>query len=372
MQQDTCWNASIDRLYDSVGREAELSIALGEFRPFFDARGVTFLTVADMRNPSTSHIGSVGVSEASLVEYHSHFAAHDEWVLAAYRQAALGVGSIHRGSELVSRTALRRSYFWKEFLSRYGVADILSVVVELAKDQGPTTFLTFQRHANQKPFAEREARQLALLAPHFRNVLRLHRRLAPALALGATLTQVIQRLEVPVLFVAANECVVDTNPAAAKSLAEPNGWLRVQGSRLQAHTLRGWISLSAALSSLRSNPHGSVDLDLVNSTGGRQGAWLALRVVQGAATDQVAKYPALAVATLQPGSRNKAQALRDIHGLTATEARIALQIASGKTASDIASDSGVALTTMRTHIASALSKLGLTRQAQLVGRVLTV
>jgi DNA-binding CsgD family transcriptional regulator len=372
MPQHENWNQCIDRLYDSVGRESELSLALGEFRSFFDARGVTFLTVADMRRPSTSHIGSVGASEASLVDYHSHFASHDEWVLAAYRRPDLGVGSIHRGSELVSRTALRRSYFWKEFLSRYGVADILSVVVELAQNEGPTTFLTFQRHVDQRPFTDRDASQLAALAPHFRNVLRLHRRLAPALALGATLAEVVQRLEVPVLFVAANDSVADTNPAASAALSSANGWIRIEGGRLHAHTLKGWTTVGSALALMRDSVQGSVVLDLVDSGPERRGASLALRAVQGAATDHVAAHPAVAVATLHPGSRNKAQALRNIHGLTPTEARVALQLADGKTANAIARESGVAITTMRTHIASALSKLGLTRQAQLVGRVLRV
>lgn len=370
--QDARWNQCIDRLYDAVGREAELSTALGEFRPFFDARGVTYLTVADRRRPSTTHIGSVGVDETSLVEYHSHFSTHDEWVLAAYRRPGLGLGSIHRGSDLVRRADLRRSYFWKQFLSRYGVADILSVVVEMAQDDGPTTFLTFQRHADQRSFGARDAKQVALLAPHFRNVLRLHRRLAPALALGATLAQMVHRLDVPVLFIAANEGVAEANGAAKKELANAEGWIRLYAGRLQIRTTTGWASLNTALESLAVSPQGSLALDLVSGGPERRGAWIALRAVQGAAGDHVAEHPAVAIATLHSGARNKAQALRDIHGLTATEARVALKLAEGKTAAAIAEESGVALTTLRTHIASALAKLGLTRQAQLVGRVLTV
>ncbi len=71
----TPWNDCIDRLYDAVGREHTLASALGAFMPFFDARGVTFLTIPDVRHPTTSHTGSVGVSEQSLLEYHRRVGA---------------------------------------------------------------------------------------------------------------------------------------------------------------------------------------------------------------------------------------------------------------------------------------------------------
>jgi DNA-binding CsgD family transcriptional regulator len=370
--QDTRWAQCIDQLYDAVGRETELSQALGDFRPFFNARGVTYLTVADPRRPATAHIGSVGVDPAALVEYHSHFAAHDEWVLAAHRRADLGVGTVHRGSELVRRADLRRSYFWREFLSRYGVADILSVVVEMAQGDGPTTFLTFQRHADQPPYGPGDARQLALLAPHFRNVLRLHRRLAPALALGATLDQLVHTLDLPVLFIGANGGVADANAAGRKALAQADGWVRQHAGQLQVRGMAGWTAISQPLAELPGSPQGSLTLDLVNGGPARRGAWMALRTVPGAAGDHLATHPAVAVATLHAGARSKAQALRDIHGLTATEARVALQLADGKTAAEIAAQAGVAMPTLRTHIAAALGKLGLNRQSQLVGRVLTL
>jgi DNA-binding CsgD family transcriptional regulator len=350
-----------------VGRESELSEALGAFRPFFDARGVSYFTVADMRHPESSHMGSAGVSEASLLEYHSHFSVHDEWVLAAYRRPDLGVGSVFRGTDLVDRKSLRQSYFWKEFLSRHGVIDSVSVVVEMAFAEGPTTYLTFHRHTGQRPFAPREARLLKTLAPHFRNVLRLHRRLAPALALGSTLAEIVQRLDLPVLFVTPEAAVASANPAATTELARPDGWLQQQGGRLLARTVTGWTPLADAVAGLQASAHGSSTLDLVDDT--RRAATLELRAVPGARTDHIAQHRAVAVATLRSGPRDKARALREIHGLTPAETRVALQIAEGRSAAAIAEQSGLAITTLRTHIAATLAKLGLGRQAELVAFV---
>ncbi len=362
------WDACIDRLYDAVGREQQLARALGAFRPFVDARGVAFLTIPDMRHPATSHTGSVGVDERSLVEYHTHFNAHDEWVLAASRRSDYVLGATYRGSELVPRRRLRQSYFWKAFLSRYGIFDILTGLVEAPHRDGPASFITFHRHQGQAPFSAADKRWLHVLLPHLRQVLRLHRRLAPALALGATLREMVQRIEQPVLFVAADGCVADCNPAATAALARPGGWLRRVDMRVELATEGNWKGIAVWMDLLRQAS--SLQVSLVDVEG--SAATLDMRLVLGAATDPIAVHPALAVCTLNPGPRNLAQVLRARHGLTAAESRTAVQIAEGRTAGEIVAASGLSMATVRTHIAAALSKLGLTRQSQLVAHVLTL
>ena len=321
-----------------------------------------------MRHPTTSHTGSVGVPEPCLVEYHTHFNAHDEWVLACLRRADFVPGATYRGSELVDRQQLRHSYFWRAFLSRWGVTDIVTALIEASGADGPASFITFHRHQGQRPYAKADVLRLARLVPHLRQVLRLHRRLAPALAIGATLLELVQRLDQAVLFVAADGRVVERNPAAARLLAEPDGWLRDQQGRLQAATLQGWTELQPQLASLPEL--GSHCMDLARAD--RRSARLDIRLIQGAGSDQLATHPALAVCTLTPGARDRMQALQQVHGLTPAEARMALRIAQGRSAADIVAEQGLSMPTVRTHIAAALAKLGLSRQAQLAAFVLGV
>lgn len=362
------WQFCIDQLYDAVGREQQLAQALGAFRPFVDARGVAFITIPDVRHPATSHTGSVGVDEIGLVEYHTHFNVHDEWVLAANWRSDYGLGATYRGSELVPRAQLRRSYFWNGFLVRHGINDILTSLVEAPHREGPASFITFHRHSGQRPFSAADCDVLRALSPHLRQVLRLHRRLSPALALGATLRELLQRLDHPVLFLDAEARLTDCNPAATSALAGPAGWLRSVGGRLQVAVAGTWQGIAPQLQLLRTAGH--LQLALLNSQG--RDATLDLRLVQGAAQDTVAIHPALAVCTLTLNAADPAQALRTRHGLTAAEARVAVQIAQGRTASEIAAAGGVAMSTVRTHIAAALSKLGLARQAQLVAHVMAL
>ncbi len=359
------WNACIDQLYDAVGQEQPLARALGTFRPFVNARGVVFLTIPDVRHPMTSHTASVGVDERSLVDYHTHFNAHDEWVRAASQRSDYKLGATYRGSDLVPRQQLRQSYFWRSFLSQHGVFDILTGLVEAPHREGPASFVTFHRHRGQAPFAVADRLRLQALLPHLRQVLRLHRRVAPALALGATLRELVQRMEQPVLFLAADARVTDCNRAATAALARPGGWLRCVGERLELSAEGRWAGAATWMDDLQRT--GSVQVPLVDSEGST--ATLDMRAVQGAGTDNFAVHPTLAVCTLNPGPRNTAQVLRTRHGLTAAEARIAVQIAEGRTAQDIVVASGLAMSTVRTHIAAALSKLGLTRQSQLVAQI---
>ncbi len=210
--------------------------------------------------------------------------------------------------------------------------------------------------------------RLARLVPHLRQVLRLHRRLAPALALGATLLELVQGLNQAVLFLAGDGRVVERNPAARARLAEPEGWLRVRQGRLQAATLQGWTDLEPLLATLPERA--SLCLDLV--CGDRRCARLDVRKIQGAVTDTLATHAAQAVCTLTPGARDRMQALRQVHGLTPAEARTALRITQGSSAADIVAEQGLSMPTVRTHIAAALAKLGLSRQAQLAAFVLGV
>ena len=362
------WLNCVDRLYDAVGQEQQLSQALGAFIPLVDARSVIFLTIPDARYPATSHTAAVGLPEVSLVEYHTHFNVHDPWVQAAVKRHDFRAPVVYCGSDLVDRGDLQRSYYWRDFLQRFGVTDVLTALVEDPSTDGPATFVSFYRFNGQQPYVAADRDMLIALTPHLRRVLRLHRRIAPAMALGASLVDLVQRLDMPVLFIAADGQVVKHNPAAEAALREPLGLIRLVGGRLRAAGDGRWVDLSRSLDEVTRS--GSLVVDLVAADG--RCAALSLRLIQGAVDAVMAQHPAMAIATLSWGARDVVQALRQQHGLTAAEARVAMQLSEGLTPAQIAQISDVALTTIRTHIGSARAKLGVDRLAQLVARVLAL
>jgi DNA-binding CsgD family transcriptional regulator len=58
--------------------------------------------------------------------------------------------------------------------------------------------------------------------------------------------------------------------------------------------------------------------------------------------------------------------VQSLFDLTSTEARVARSLAMGKTAKDIATDGGISLNTVRTHVRGVLEKTGCNRQAQVI------
>ena len=59
-------------------------------------------------------------------------------------------------------------------------------------------------------------------------------------------------------------------------------------------------------------------------------------------------------------------------GLTATESRVAVALAMGRTVSQIAEERGVTIHTVRFHVRGIQAKLGLSRQENLIRMVLSV
>jgi DNA-binding CsgD family transcriptional regulator len=70
-------------------------------------------------------------------------------------------------------------------------------------------------------------------------------------------------------------------------------------------------------------------------------------------------------AQMAQAATQRLRQLRESWGLSAQEARVALQLIDGATVAECAADLGVAESTIRTHVKSVFAKTGRSRQAQL-------
>jgi DNA-binding CsgD family transcriptional regulator len=76
--------------------------------------------------------------------------------------------------------------------------------------------------------------------------------------------------------------------------------------------------------------------------------------------------PAALVFIRDPEAPLAATRLRELFGLTRTEAAVAAGLGDGKSLENIAADLGTGIGTVRTHLKRVLAKTGTHRQAQLV------
>ncbi len=363
------WDACVDHLYDSVGTEDRLTAALGRFRPFLGSSAVVFATTPDPRTQQSRLLtGAVGLPTAAWVEYVGHFNVYDEWVKAGLARNMEFPGGVVRGSELVPQHELRRSYFWREWLARYNVGDIISAVIEPLAPDSPSSFVTFQRRDEQPQFSDADVVTLTALAPHLRRALRLHRRLAPQLAIGSTLMQLFLAAEAPMLLIARDSTINHQNPASQAAMSEPAALIALRCGRLHYASAQGWQDLDTTLERFETGEEPAFEIALGADEG--RSASLEVRRVHGAFSDRLAIHEAVAVCTLRLRSANFAAAFRKHHRLTATEWRVVLYLAEGLTPAQTAEAMGVRLTTVRTHIRSALTKTDSQRQTQLVAKIL--
>jgi DNA-binding CsgD family transcriptional regulator len=362
------WNACVDHLYDSVGLEDRLTTALSRFRPFFDSSAVVFATTPDPRTQQSALLtGAVGLPTAAWVEYVSHFNVYDEWVKAGLARNMEFPDGVVRGSALVPEEQLRESYFWREWLAKYRVGDIISCVIEPPAQDSASSFVTFQRGDAQPRFSDADLVKLAALGPHLRRALRLHRRLAPQLAIGATLMQLFQAAEAPMLLIGRDGKLLEHNVAAKAAMDGVEPLLASRSARLYYRQAGGWHDLEGKLAVFETQAVPAFEIAVQNDVGDE--ALLEVRQVHAAFTGRLATHETAAVCTLRRKRSDGGAVVARRCGLTVTEWKIAVHLANGLTAAQAAAATGVKLTTVRTHIRSALTKTGTQRQAQLIAKL---
>lgn len=362
----------IEQLYDAVGDDDGFRAALGDFCSHFHATGAIYLLPPDEHSADT--IAARNVAADALTEYHSHFFAHDTWRLAAQAQGLVVPGFVGRGCDIVDPGALQLSYFWREFLQPHGIKDILTGVIPPADGEGDCTIVSFHRGLGQPGwFPPRLVEQMRWLMPHLGRALRLHRRIAPKVAVAHTLEGLFDQMDVPMLYLDRRGRCVRANRQADAVCARGQTLSRAPGALLMARTPAGWQHLARLLEGLARAP--TVRQMLLEEDG--MPAVLTMRRVHGSSLgtgapitpDDEGADEVHAVVTLRATPAELLDAFTQHYALTPAEVRTARCVVDGLQAGQIAQQLGVKLSTVRTHIGHLLSKTGARRQAELVARL---
>lgn len=358
----------IEALYDAVGDDGRFRGALGSFCAHFDAAGAIYLLPPGDQGADT--VATEVVPPALLTEYHSHFFAHDSWRLAGQAQGVVVPGFVTRGCDLVDPEVLRLSYFWREFLVPCQTKDILTgVIAPPDPDSAQCAFVSFLRSAAQPGWFDPSlVQRLREVLPDLGRALRLHRRLAPQVALAHTLEGMFEELDVPMLFLDARGHLLRANRQAQAACEGGHALQCTLGGSLMARTHLGWQPLARLMAGLDQVPtvrhmlHGEGDVPVA----------LTLRQVHGSAPMLLAGpegETVHAVATLRTAAADVVGALARHYGFTPAELRTAQHLLDGLPAERIAALAGVKLSTVRTHIGHLLAKTGTRRQTELVARL---
>lgn len=228
------------------------------------------------------------------------------------------------------------------------------LVLELPRDRGPLS-------AEERYWADRVAR-------HLQDALRAHERVRKMAAQALAGHQLLSNFPYPIWLIDADRFIMFSNARSA-AVVQQDRWVVVQDERLKLRNSRQDRRLTECLSVMALAPHGQRQLVDARLHPSDTPTWLHLMAVRpdevmGAFGDR----PFILATLLSPDQVRPLDphALGEIFGFTPMQARVAVALADGLTAHEIADRIGCAEPTVRTHLRVVMEKLGARRLADAI------
>ena len=310
-----------------------------------------------------------GADPEMLRLYGEYYGQRDVWVMKAL--ATAGPTYVGTSEQLCSLSELARTEFFNDLLARYDIAHAMWNMARHSSSQ--MTNLGVYRDVKKGAFGDEDLVFLKFLAPHVQRAFQLHLQFSQLKSKNAELETALDLMPVGIVLLGPKGEIVLMNRAAAQFVSAHDGLLAGRtGLRAERPTesaiLEKLISEAASASLGKGlGPAGAVRIS--RKLG--QPIHLLLTPVRNLRVEGV--IPVCAVAFITDPSqqvRPMPVVLQNLFGLTPAECRIALLLADGRSAKEIAQVVGVAANTMKSHLSSIFSKTSTSGQVQLV-RLLT-
>jgi len=358
----------IGKLYDAAQDDRLWPHLAQDLAAAFGSVSCTLQMRSNDGTMATMMAAMPGVSPRLLQEYEQHYAGLDSWVRGAARW---GVGTVLLGSEVVPEAEFTRSAFFNDWCRRVGVRHLIGVAIPVGQEA--TAIVGMHRPGDADDFSGHERDLLGQLKPHFARALALHGRLA-GLTLGYQAAQFgLEQIGGAVLVVDGDSNLLHASPAAEAILRIGDAVI-LRGRQLAARDVVAGRRLSQLIASAAATaagvtaaPGGAVRL----RRQGKSDLSVMVSPFRPAGDAIGAPRPAAILMLRDPELGTPSTLLlRDLFGLTAAEAAIAVQLTAGRTADAMARDGGVSVHTVRSHIRNLMAKTGTRRQGALVALIL--
>ena len=345
--------SALAQLYDAAKAPARWSAALQSVAESVGGIGVGQV-VLSKGTGAVEWVTITGPCAELEPRYVSHYAPHDLYLPVLN---ATAVGRWMSLSHSLSESDMRGNAWYNDFILKTGIADILAA--KMHEDEETIVLLGIQRGtASEKTISQFNAHVGPLLQPLARAA-RLHvafRRMGRALS-AANLA--LQYLSVGVVLTDADGHVLETNELAADILRLKDG-LQMRGGRLTA--LRSFESskLAAIVAGKSESADGHL---LIGRRGDRRPYAVTVAPLNA---DEGGRRIAM-ILIVNPDWQNPSErSVAEFFGLSPAESRLAAALMKGRKLREIARDTGVEVTTLRTQLSSILKKVGVARQVDLV------
>ena len=344
-----------ERLFAALFDESEFASALDDIAATIGARsylgGFTFSDGSRMASVSSGYF-----SHEQEACYYEQFFDQDPWsgyLLEHWEPARLADPGAFLTIEQIERSGL-----YQDFFRPMGDDTFYALCIPTETAQGIGA-IAFQRGRGKSGFSERAKEELASIAPDLARILALRCRLQGLERDILARSSALQALGEGLIMLDAQGRIVMAN-AAAETELRTGRLLRVEKGRLSCRAARQRNQLAAKLESV--GELGQTALRVEDGEGALLDlTFLALPKDSGRARTLVA-FPAAP----QP---SRADVLRQLYGLSAGEAEIAVMLTDGLDPANIAEARGTSLNTVRAQLRTVGEKMGCSRLIDIVRRV---
>lgn len=359
----------IDDIYESAYRPDHWNLTLANLCQLLSSKSGALL-FEDRAEQTREMIGSHNLPGIPKVAYRMGLAKHD-LIFKFQESQPVGRAKLVARHEEISQT---NPLYYRILMKPNDVGYVAAI--NFFNDGEWHAGIGLHRSAKAMPFGEDELQLLNILTPHFQRSLRIHRELYRAQSREESLEGALSRLMLGIIVLDSNDKVVYLNKVAEK-LMETHPSLQVVGDKLHVHNTEDNQAFTKMLSTLR-DPH---------ITGSQRDQAVGLRhpdrphplSILGATSQEspssfggIRSQGQIVLYLSNPDSRFTApeEDLIELFGLTRSEAETAIALANGLSLDDFAAQKRVSKETVRSHLKGVLSKLGVSRQQDVVRIIL--
>lgn len=272
--------------------------------------------------------------------------------------------------DLLSREQLECSEYYLRHLKPMGIAHALGM--DLRLEDGLELRLRVAREKGRRAFDIEDKELCRRLAPHLQRALKVFSAVQRFESLQATCSSLTEQVTGGVILLDVRGAVMHANEAAQELFA--SGTLEPRAGGLYLDDREAREKLMRIVEAAAQSPHrtpGVVSVLRVKRADDTAPLSLIVRMLPALVGGRSA--PALMILITRAGERRTvpAELIAQVFGLTRAEATVVSQLADGSTVEEIAASLGSSVHTVRAHLRSIFEKTGVSKQTELIRRVLT-
>ena len=276
-------------------------------------------------------------------------------------------------TDLYTEPERRTSRTYNESLAVAGYQEGLNVRLDGPEDT--SIFWALADSTRRGGWGSRQIKVVESLLPHVRHFLQVRHALGGAQALSACLSGLLDDTRLGVIQLDRRGRIIETNNRARGLLPHGSGLFEQDGflhARVPADDTRLQGLVADALPAFGSQASGGTMTVFRWPSRSRQ--VIHVLPVGDRQKDFGLGRVAALVLVVEPGSpvQLNEQLVASALGLTETESQVAVALAMGKTVGDVAKERGQKVNTTRFHVKQIHTKLGISRQMDLIRLVLTL